>query len=163
MDGVILSSAFELRKKNKELDRPKDEKTLSVDWYEYYDKDNYKKIVSALINRKLTVKNAGMLTKLNVGNVRKKILRQLKLKIYIDNLGPDSHSSLCGLYGYDSAALILVNLIDEKIAISDCGAGRKHEKNNRGTTAHPAAGEGPAIRGGKFSAGLCGLADRHSE
>jgi MoaA/NifB/PqqE/SkfB family radical SAM enzyme len=120
MDGVILSSAFELRKKNKQLGRPKDEKELSVDWYEYYDRDNYKNIVSALINRNLAVKPAGMLAKLNVGNVRKEILRQLKLKISIDNLGPASHSSIRGLSGYDpAAALIFVNLIDEKIVISD--------------------------------------------
>ncbi|WP_026043769.1 hypothetical protein [Treponema primitia] len=122
-NGKILSAAFVLRKKNPKLNRSKDETELSVDWFEYFKRDHYKRIKSALAKR-LTISQAGKLAKLNCGRTKAAILHQFKFEIYIEVVDK-SYAHLLGLYENqkeDTEILLLdlfLNQIDEVKSIGE--------------------------------------------
>jgi hypothetical protein len=122
-DGKILSAAFTLRKKKLQLNRPEDETGLSVDWFEYFKRDHYKGIKSALAER-LTIKPSGKLAKLNCGKTKAAILDQFRFDIYIETQAA-SHALLFGLYEHQKDDLeislldLFLNLIDEVKSIAE--------------------------------------------
>ncbi|OHD61416.1 MAG: hypothetical protein A2014_07850 [Spirochaetes bacterium GWF1_49_6] len=117
-DGKILSAAFRLRLKNPNRGRTEDEKTLSVDWFEFFTKNHYSNINSALIERKMETNPNGYLAKLNVGKSINDIIKNSHCssgQLYVEII-KNSYSHFFGLYGFDEDTNLLIeNSLRENI------------------------------------------------
>lgn len=118
-DKVVLISAFYLRKKDPTKKRYKDEIDLSVDLFEHYTSDHYSKIKNALIQRNVTLKDAGCLAKMPFAPIAQEINDCLFLEIDIIN-DHDSHCLIKNMYQRDeeTAYYFLKNVI-ETVMISE--------------------------------------------
>lgn len=105
-ENGVLASAFYLRKKNLELNRPNDEKTLSVDDYDFYKTDNFKNIKSALLKRMPSAKESGYFALVDYPAAGKDIFQITNINIDIIPDEKSSHCNIINLYEHDEAAAI---------------------------------------------------------
>jgi hypothetical protein len=116
-DGKILAAAFLLRKKDMQLNRPNDEKELSVDHYEFFLENNYHQIINALERRGIKPKANGYLVKIKYANIFKDIQENLFLNIDIET-SSTSHCLIHNLYQNDEdASFFFLKNITDKVKI----------------------------------------------
>jgi hypothetical protein len=112
----VLVSAFFLRKKNLELNRPEDEKTLSVDDFNFYKTDNYKNIKSALLKRMPSAKETGYFALIDYPSSAKLIKQITDVDIDIISEEKSSHCNITNLFGIDERAAVgfVQNILEVK-------------------------------------------------
>ena len=112
----VIATAFYLRKKNIELNRPEDEKTLSVDDYDFFSTDKFENIKKSLKARMPTEKENGYFALVDYNGCEKEIKKLTDIQIDIEQDINSSHCNITNLYNHDEIAAIgfLHNIIKIK-------------------------------------------------
>lgn len=105
-ENGVLVSAFYLRKKNLELNRLTDEKTLSVDDYDFYKTDKLKNIKVALFKRMPSAKETGYFALVDYVHSSQEIqeIANINIDIILDE--NSSHCNIINLYDHDELAAV---------------------------------------------------------
>lgn len=119
-DGQIASSAFFLRKKDNTLNRPEDEKELSVHQFEFFPYDSFENLKKYLECIKFQLKQEGCFAKIKYSNVEFDIKNSLFIEIDIQQDLKSPHCLISNLYQHDEeAAFYFVNNIESTKKIKD--------------------------------------------
>ncbi len=119
-DGIPCVTAFQLRKKNAKVDRPEDERELSVNHFEFYDNDNYKHILHDVMSHGLQTNKNGCFAKIKYKSLETAILSEMKILIDIIPEADNSHCLISNLYQNDiTASYCFVDNIEEVVFIRD--------------------------------------------
>lgn len=119
LNGVPCATAFHLRKKNTILNRPEDEKELSVNHFEFYSNDNYNNILRDMAKHGLQTKPDGCLAKIKYKALESDIFSQMKIMIDIIP-DVDSHCLITNLYQNDiAAANCFIKNLEEVVCVKD--------------------------------------------
>lgn len=100
-DDQVCASAFLLRKKNSDFNRPEDEKELSVHQFEFFPTDSLKKLKEYLENNNFKLKPEGCFAKLKYSKLEKDIKDFLFLDIDITQDVDSPHCLISNLYQHD--------------------------------------------------------------
>mgnify|MGYP006916232870 CR=1 FL=1 len=82
-DGIVAVSAFYLRKKDEKLQRPEDEKELSVHQYEFFKDDSLKELKEYLIKTGFKFKPEGCFAVMKYSDIEADIKNSLFINIDI--------------------------------------------------------------------------------
>ncbi len=119
-DGKVLAGAFYLRKKDPMLNRPEDEKDLSVHQFEFFFSDSFKNLKSWMPKSGLKLKPEGCFAKIKYSDVANDIKNFMSLNIDIIQDVNSPHCSILNLYQRDEeAAYFFLKNIKEVVRIKD--------------------------------------------
>ena len=119
-DGIVAVTAFHLRKKDEKLQRPEDEKELSVHQYEFFKKDSLKSLKNYLIKNGFNLKQEGCFAVMKYSDVETDIKNSLFIDIDITQDLGSPHCLIHNLYRQDlKTAFYFVKNIKSVAKIKD--------------------------------------------